>query len=75
MKGRWEDVETKFVSADGMEVNSNARVILSQEVEVGGMLYLGDSSATVPPAGAREVKNFKKTPNIRQTVYEYLAQL
>lgn len=79
---RWEDKQELFVNPQGKEVLSQAVVYVSQDVDIGGYLYLGeesdlDSDHTNPQiiSGAREIRQFGKLPNLRATEYLRTAWL
>jgi hypothetical protein len=81
MDCRWEEKQELFVDASGEQVLSHAVVYLSQDVDIGGYLYLGDmndlDSTPVPSenSDAYEIRSFRKTPNLKATVYERKAWL
>ena len=73
---RWEARQELFINAQGKEERSQAVVYLSQDVDLGGYLYLGeiddfDSSAPDPQnvAGVKEIKSLKKIPNMKATAF------
>jgi len=80
---RWEDRQELFIDAHGNEVHSHAVVIIDQDVDMGGYLYLGDlddlsseeESDPQTVSGAREIRSFQKVPNIRATAYRRTAWL
>lgn len=73
---RWEDTTELFRDAQGREVVSKANVWLSQDVALGGFLLLGESAEADPrSAGAYEIRNFEKTPELGGTEYERVAWL
>lgn len=65
VKCRWEDKQTKAVDFQGNEIISNAIVYVDTDFAMGDYIYLGISSATTPPALAKEVRNFQTSPRIR----------
>jgi len=71
---RWEDVHEQFLSATGEEQTSNAIVYTSQDVELGGYLWLGAiASKPAEPEldkNAYEIRKFEKLPNLK--VSEFL---
>lgn len=73
---RWEQRQELFIDAAGQEKTSKAIVYLSQDVDLGGYLYLGTlaslGASPVPNtvAAAFEIRGFGKIPNIRATEYE-----
>lgn len=70
---RWEDRTEMFVDAQGREKRSRAVVLLGQDVDLGGYLYLGTladlSSAPEPvdTATAYAIQAFAKVPDIKGT--------
>ncbi len=70
---RWEDSQVKYVTAQGEDKVSKAIVYVSQDVDVGGFLWLGrlanipTGSSTNPKlaTGSGEIKNFSKLPNMK----------
>ena len=75
--GRWEDKQELFIDSKGQEVRSNAVVYVDQDVDLGGFLYLGTSTASDPTTvdGAREIRAFQKSPNIKATEFIHKAWL
>ena len=69
--GRWEDKQELFRDAEGQEVLSHALVFLSQDVEIKEYLYLGTSAEANPKnvSGAREIRSFRKIPNLKATAF------
>jgi len=67
IKVRWEDTQIKTVDFQGNEFTSNAVIYTGEDIIVGDYLYLGSNVSTTPPTGAYEVKNFRKTPNLKAT--------
>lgn len=77
---RWEDVSTEQINAEGTRIASKAKVMVSEDVEVGGMLALTDLESLTDPlnpraAGGWEILTFNKTPNMRATEYVRTAFL
>lgn len=74
---RWEDKEVKFYDAQGDERVSKSIVYLASDVLNTGYLYLGTSTESSPHGvvGTLEIKGFKKTPNIKGTLFERKAFL
>jgi len=66
---RWEGRNELFVDADGVEVRSQSVVYPDQDVELGGYLCHGESSASDPTTvdGALEIRAVRKIPNLRAT--------
>ncbi len=77
LKGRWEDTIELFVDVSGNEVTSLAKVYLAVDVENKGYLFLGTSTGADPTSvsDAREIRSFKKIPNLKGTLFERLAML
>lgn len=72
---RWEDVTMEFLDAFGETQMSQARVYVSQDVTIGGVLLLGELSSSVDQddpkanAGAWEIRRFAKEPNFKATEF------
>lgn len=70
---RWEDKTQIIVNNQGKEMISKAEVLVTQDLDVQGRLYLGSiselESDPVPMEveGAFEIKAFNKIPMIRKT--------
>ncbi len=64
---RWQDKAELFRDAQAREVTSSAVVYPAEELEIGGLLVLGDFyEASDPKAiGAREIRQVGKTTNLR----------
>jgi hypothetical protein len=79
--GRWEEKEDIILNAQGEEERSSITVFLSQDVDVGGYLALGDytgSSAYGDPAevsGSRPIRAFEKIPSLKATKFSRKAWL
>lgn len=75
IKCRWEDVVTEYVDADGKKQISNSTVYVDRDLELEGILVLGQlkklKSATDPflNPGACAIKWVQKLPNLRVTEY------
>jgi len=69
IKARWEGRNELFVDAEGKEVRSQSVVYPDQEVELGGYLYHGESTASDPTTvdGALEIRAVRKVPNLQGT--------
>ena len=72
LNGRWEDKVVEFVDPEGRESVSQAIVYTDTDVSLGGFLYNGTSTASDPNSvdGAREIRNFSKTPNLKANQFE-----
>ncbi|GAG43360.1 unnamed protein product, partial [marine sediment metagenome] len=63
---RWEDVSEEFIDAQGTRQISRAKVYVDQDVDVGGILMLGeladitDEENIKENDGAYEIKRFDK---------------
>ena len=75
--GRWEDRIEDFIDQNGRELTSRAVVYLDRDVEMGGYLFLGKSSATNPQtlSDAREIRDFRKIPSLRNRINERKVRL
>lgn len=69
--GRWEEKQKIFVSPDGKEQVSAAIVYTLDDLDIGGYVYLGESTATDPQAvsGAHVIKGFNKVPSVGGEVF------
>lgn len=81
---RWEDTAEEFVDPQGTRQISSAKVFVGQDLEVGGLLMLGeievaeDSSFPANPknsADVHEVRLFSKNPSLRATRFLRFALL
>jgi len=80
---RWEDRQELFIDAAGQEQQSRAVIVLSQDVDHGGYLYLGDlndldSGEIADPltvSGAYEIRHFTKSPDRQGISYFRRAML
>lgn len=78
---RWVDVQEEFVDAQGRTVLSKASVMVDRDVQVGGMLWLGElknlTSQTVPTKNTNcfEIRAFANVPNFRATEFLKVATL
>ena len=72
---RWEDVVVEFMDPEGEIKLSTARVYVSQDVLVKGVLLLSSLTSSVdeddPKAneGAYEIRRSEKLPNLRATEF------
>ena len=76
--GRWEQKSQLFINNAGQESRSIAIVYVDQDVVEGGWLFLGeisdidsglvDTPENVPEA--RQIRGFRKTPNLDATLFE-----
>jgi hypothetical protein len=79
---RWEDVSEAFITSEGVETTSRAKVYVDRDLLPGGYLYLGQVSDLPDPAahprtvdGAYMVQSFDKLPNLKATEYLRTAML
>lgn len=78
---RWEDVTEEFIDITGTRQLSRAKVYVSQDVEVGGILMLGvladivDATNIKENSNAWEIRRFEKLPNLKATEYLRTAVL
>ena len=68
---RWEQKTEEFIDKKGATKLSQAVVYVDQDVEVGGYLYLGDTSEADPTAlkEALPIQRYAKVPDIRAVEY------
>jgi len=74
VKVRWEEKNELIIDAEGKETMSMAQVLVTQDMDLGGYLYLGtldelssNPSNPLQEGGAWEIKQFSKTPMIKAT--------
>ena len=78
---RWKDVSEETIAANGMRMTSKSKVYVDRDVSVGGVLMLGvltditDLVDVKENEGAREIRRFDKTPNLKATEFIRLAWL
>jgi len=72
MKCRWEDVVEHFINYKGEDQISRACIWVPQDVEQGGYLFLGESTAADPTVldGAYEIRMTYTTPDMRNLQVE-----
>ena len=77
--GRWEEIGELFRSPSGEELVSRAVVYLTDDVNIGDFVALGDytevSNPTTLVGLAFRVRQFSKVPNIRNVEMERKAFL
>tara|TARA_R110000851_G_scaffold46656_6_gene113570 strand:+ start:798 stop:1136 length:339 start_codon:yes stop_codon:yes gene_type:complete len=70
---RWEDVHEQFLDKEGQEQTSSSRVYVSQDVELGGYLWLGDISGKpsdpLQDNNSWEIRKFENLPNLKATEF------
>ena len=70
---RWADKNEEFIGPNGTKLISQAKVYVEQDVDIGGVLMLGDEDDITDDdnvkenEGAYEIKAFYKTPNLKAT--------
>ena len=78
---RWDDEIRNIVDAEGTMKVSKAEVMVSVDVDLGGLLMLGmldditDEENPRENAGAEEIIAFEKNPNFRATEFLRVAYL
>lgn len=81
IKCRWEAKIEEFVNASGTRILSNAIVYVDQDVDVGGVLMLGeltditDSEVPKENDNAWEIQRFDNLPNLKVTEFLKTAYL
>lgn len=70
VKCRWEDKQIKTLDFQGNEIISNSVVYVGEDISFGDYVYLGVSTVSSPPAAAKEVRNFSKSPSINASSFE-----
>ena len=72
---RWEDVGEEFIDDKGTTQLSIARVYVDRDMEVGGVLMLGELSSGVDEdnpkenENAWEIRRFEKLPTLKATQF------
>lgn len=72
---RWEDVGEEFLDSNGTIQLSRARVYVDRDVEVGGVLMLGELDSSVDEdnpkenENAWEIRRFEKLPTLKATQF------
>lgn len=74
---RWEDMNELFIDKMGQEVTCKSRVFFVEDLSVEGYLFNGNSSAADPTAlaGTWEIRQVKRTPDLRAIRTLYVAYL
>ncbi len=78
---RWEEITIEFLDAQGTRQLSNARVYVGQDVDIGGVLMLGeladvtDENNPKENDDAWEIRRFEKLPNLKNTQFLRTAYL
>lgn len=79
LSARWEERSELFINESGQEARSSAVVFLADDVELGGFLFLGElsdlDSAWSVPDEAKQIRGFRKVPNIEANLFERKAWL
>ena len=78
LKVRWEDEQQEIILSDDSKATSKARIMCDQPVELGGVLFLGDTSELTDlddPFNndkAWKIIKIETTPNVRakKALYE-----
>ena len=75
--GRWQHKSELYRDAEGNEHRSDTQVFLEPEVQIGGYLYRGRSSATDPLTvdGAREVMDVQEQQDLKGRTKLWKAML
>ncbi len=74
--GRWEERTQTIRKPNGDEFVSQIEVLVSEDVEAEGYLVLGQYTDEASPIrAAREIADFRKTPDLRNLGYERRAYL
>jgi len=72
---RWEDVSEEFLDANGTMQLSKAKVYVDRDVELGGVLMLGELDSSVDEdnpkenENAWEIRRFEKLPTLKATQF------
>ncbi len=66
---RWEDTNEQFIDSTGTTRTSSAKVLVAEDLEVGGFLKLGSVHSVGPGSpqeeGALEIRSFQRMPDAR----------
>ena len=72
---RWNYLAKEFIAADGTKTVSSCVVTVNQDLDIGGVLLLGELDSNVDQdhpmenEGAYEIQQVKKTPNRKATKF------
>jgi len=75
IKCRWEDVGEEFLDGTGTIQLSRAKVYVDRDVEVGGILMLGELDSGVDESNPKEnenaweIRRFEKLPTLKATQF------
>jgi len=75
IKCRWEDVSEEFLDGNGTVQLSRARVYVDRDVEIGGVLMLGELDSGVDESNPKEndnaweIRRVEKLPTLKATQF------
>lgn len=73
---RWEDRNELFYDSEGRERRSQSMVGVAEDMSIGDYIQLGDHQTnTKPGSKAKEIKEFRRTPNLFNTAVDKWAVL
>ena len=78
---RWEDSQVEFVGKDGTRLLSRSVVYVDRDVDIGGVLMLGEltditeDENVLENDGAWEIRGFSKVPTLKATEFLRTAYL
>lgn len=78
---RWEDDQVEFISKDGSKLVSRSVVYVDRDVNIGGVLMLGELVDVVEEEnvlendGAWEIRGYSKIPSLKATEFLRTAYL
>lgn len=76
VKGRWQAKNQQIRRATGEEIVSSAEVFVDRDVAISGFLAVGNHTAqSSPVSDAREIQDFRTTPDLRNLESERRAYL
>lgn len=81
LKVRWDDVTEAYFNKMGESRSSESQVFVGQDVEEGGVLWLGRLTEVTDPAKpfaqkkAFQIQKFEKVPTLRATQFLRVAWL
>jgi hypothetical protein len=75
LKGRWEERTEQFLDAKGDEHTSEAVVYVDRDIEIGGYILNGTSTAADPltltgDSEAKEIREYRKIPDLKYLRFE-----
>lgn len=78
---RWDDIFEEFIDPKGTKQLSKSKVMVLEDLDVGGMIFHGTLAQVTEPDDPRsqddawEIRQFKKIPHIKYKYYARVAYL